>query len=90
MLHRRDWLDALEGAAGYTGARGRLHGWAFWGWQKGETELREGLGEVGGRSEKTERDEGCPTSGAWGGSVERCLSGGEMKAALGTWRLGFP
>ena len=28
-----------------------------------------------------ERDEGSPTSGAWGGSVERCLSGGgEMKA----------
>ena len=23
-----------------------------------------------------ERDEGCPTSGAWGGAVERCLSGG--------------
>ena len=23
-----------------------------------------------------ERDEGCPTSGAWGGSVERCLSVG--------------
>ena len=23
-----------------------------------------------------ERDEGCPTSGAWGGSVERCLSSG--------------
>ena len=31
-----------------------------------------------------ERDEGSPTSGAWGGSVERCLSGGgEMKAAFG-------
>ena len=28
-----------------------------------------------------ERDEGNPTSGAWGWSVERCLSsGGEMKA----------
>ena len=28
-----------------------------------------------------ERDEGSPTSGAWGGSAERCLSGGgEMKA----------
>ena len=29
-----------------------LHGWSFWGRQKEETELREGLGEVGGRSEK--------------------------------------
>ena len=30
-----------------------------------------------------ERDEGCPTSGAWGGSVERCLSGGG--AAVWGW-----
>ena len=32
-----------------------------------------------------ERDEGSPTSGAWGGSVERCLSGGgkaEKNAAV--------
>ena len=32
-----------------------------------------------------ERDEGCPTSGAWGGAVERCLSGGgkaEKNAAV--------
>ena len=72
MLHSRDWLDALEGAAGYTGARELLHGWAFCGWQKGETELREGLGEVGGRSEKTGQDrledqnEGCSGRAAWG------------------------
>ena len=40
-----------------------------------------------------ERDEGSPTSGAWGGPVERCLSGGgEMKAkgkrllGRGGWR----
>ena len=30
-----------------------------------------------------ERDEGCPTSGAWGGPVERCLSGGG--AAVWGW-----
>ena len=36
-----------------------------------------------------ERDEGSPTSGAWGGSVERCLSGGgEMKAAFGARQFG--
>ena len=34
-----------------------------------------------------ERDEGNPTSGAWGGSVERCLSGGEMKATFGARQL---
>ena len=31
----------------YTDGRGWLHGWSFWGWQMGETELREGLYEVG-------------------------------------------
>ena len=35
-----------------------------------------------------ERDEGSPTSGAWGGSVERCLSGGG--AAVGGLGLGCP
>ena len=55
MLHRRGWLAAREGVAGYTGARGVLHGWSSWCRQKEETELREGLGEVGGRSEKIEQ-----------------------------------
>ena len=72
MLHSRDWLDALEGAAGYTRAQRWLHGWTFWGWQKGETELRERPGKVGGRSEKTEQDRregqngGCSGRAAWG------------------------
>ena len=52
MLHRRGRVASQEGAAGYTGARGLLHGWSFWGRQKEEAELREGLGEVGGRSER--------------------------------------
>ena len=51
MLHRRGWAATQAGAAGYTGARGLLHGWSFRGRQKGETELWEGLGEVDGRSE---------------------------------------
>ena len=37
--------------ASCTGAQGCLHGWSFRRWQKGETELWEGLGEVDGRSE---------------------------------------
>ena len=40
-----------EGTASCTGAQGCLHGWSFRGLQKGETELREGLGEIDGRSE---------------------------------------
>ena len=40
-----------EGSADYTGGRGWLHGWSFWRLQKGEMELREGLGEICGRSE---------------------------------------
>ena len=51
MLHRRGWGASQEGSADYTGARGLLHGWSFRGRQKGETELREELGEIGGRSE---------------------------------------
>ena len=51
MLHRRGWGASQEGAADSTGARGLLHGWSFCGLQKGEMELREGLGEVDGRSE---------------------------------------
>ena len=51
MLHRRGGVASQEVAAGYTGARGLLHGWSFRGRQKGETELWEGLGEVDGRSE---------------------------------------
>ena len=51
MLHRRVWVATQVGAAGYTGARGLLHGWSSCGRQKGETELREGLEEIDGRSE---------------------------------------
>ena len=32
-----------------------LHGWSFWGRQKEETVLREGLGEVRGGNEKIEQ-----------------------------------
>ena len=38
-----------EGAADHTGARGMLRSWSFGGRRKRETELREGLGEIGGR-----------------------------------------
>ena len=51
MLHRRGSVASQEGAAGYTGVPGCLHGWSFWNRQKGEAELRVGLGVVGGRSE---------------------------------------
>ena len=51
MLHRWGGVATQEGAAGYTGAWGCLHGWSFRGRQEGETELREGLGEIDGRSE---------------------------------------
>ena len=51
MLHRRGWAATQAGAAGYTGVPGCLHGWSFWNRQKGEAELRVGLGVVGGMSE---------------------------------------
>ena len=51
MLHRRGWVATQEGVPGYTGVPGCLHGWSFWNRQKGEAELRVGLGVVGGRSE---------------------------------------
>ena len=51
MLHRKGWGASQEGSAGYTRAWALLHGWSFCGLQKGEMELREGLGEIDGRSE---------------------------------------